>query len=288
VKWTNSELNFLAHVRQDHEFYDDNRASRPRATSWPSETGWWFRMARHARRSGTGDRQAHSLRERGPPRRQPRGGARPVRFRGNNAVVSLYDFRKPPVRGPAGATTNRRAIRPTVSTPPWHYGNAPIRPTSIARAARYRFRANTILHRPSPAATPLRHLPTASRTARTTVPFTLQCGPGESGHARGDAVGREAGNPYVGATLVWKYKSAYGGAPAGLVIKAGQRLYGHVDKKLVALRTWRPSPASPGQRTWTARQRADCSRQQADRRHGRRQDRMLRPGGRSTHRAPDV
>jgi len=242
AKWTNAELNYITHVRRDHEFFDEDSGLSPQGhlvaisdrlvvpcgRSMPAgldlATGkliYYVKGARH----GDSRVVAHGQHA----------------FVGKNAVVSLYDFRE--VTSPwAGRGGNKpEGYKRDFQDTPMALWECPMLPYKYCEGCEVPFVGDC-----SPPFTAC----DASSAYADGVAYSANRGTfyaHDVAHAK--LVQRELnwGGKVMLSTwtpaLVWEYRSPHAGPLGGNVIKAGKRLYGHAGRKLIALENLSVQPS---------------------------------------------
>jgi outer membrane protein assembly factor BamB len=235
VKWQNGELNYLSHVRGDHDqFYDQSGLSPqghfaiagdrlvvPCGRAFPAgldlATG---KLITYLQGSNRGDSRVAVHGQQA--------------FVGRNAILSLYDFRDvtSPWAGqggnkPEGYKTNFQDTPENLwEAPMYSYKSCEgveaipgdVRSPAYTGCDAYSAFADGIAYSLSQGAF-YAHSVSRARVEKRTVMYG-----GQKPEVRTWTI-----------PLVWKYKSPYDGPPGGIVIKVGQRLYGSANKKLIAL-----------------------------------------------------
>lgn len=236
VKWTNGTLNYISHVRRDHEFHNEDGGLSPQGhllaigdrlvvpcgRSMPAgldlATGKLIYYAQGARR-GDSRVAAHGK----------------YAFVGRNAVVRLQDFREAPSAwaGRGGDKPQGYPDRPGPPWPPVDLMECPYLPYKDCEGCEVR---------PGGEFNPSFTGCDSYSAYGDGVAYSLNAGTFYAHDVAKAKVGEKKVN-WGGevrirtwtAPLLWKWKSPRPGQPGGIVIKAGRRLYGHAGKTLIAL-----------------------------------------------------
>ena len=243
VKWTNGTLNYISHVRRDHEFYNQDGGLSPQGhlvairdrlvvpcgRSMPAgldrATGKLIYYAQGSRR-GDSRVAAHGK----------------YAFVGKNAVVRLQDFREAPSAwaGRGGVKPQGYPDHPGPPWPPVDLLECPYLPYKYCEGCEAR---STGEFNPSFTGCD------AYSAYGDGVAYSLNAGTFYSHDVANAKVGEKevswGGKVRIRtwtAPLLWKWKSPHPGQPGGIVIKAGRRLYGHAGKTLIALENLAAQP----------------------------------------------
>jgi outer membrane protein assembly factor BamB len=235
-KWTSSALGYLSHVRRDHEFYDQDAGFSPQGylvavgdrlvvpggrampAGFERATGKLIYYAQGCRR-GDSRLAAHGK----------------YAFVGKNAVVRLQDFREA-ASAWGGRGGNKPEGYPDHAGPPWPPAGLFECPFLSYKYCQGCEAASAGDFSPSFTACD------AYSAYAEGVAYSLNNGTFYAHDvANAKIVERDvnwAGKlriPTWTVPLLWQYKAPPAGRAGGVVIKAGDRLYGHAGKRLIAL-----------------------------------------------------